>query len=68
MQSLPEHKRGRHYANNDALTGEISNLLDAGDVVMVKASLGTGLGKAVDAIKTMGQIRDTNDSPNEMGT
>ncbi len=67
-QSLPEPKRGRHFTNKDALKTEIDHLLDAGDVVMIKASNGVGLGEAVDAIKALGQIRDTNDTPNQTGT
>jgi len=48
-QSLPDPKRGRHFANKDELAAEIDHLLDAGDVVMIKASNGVGLGQAVDA-------------------
>jgi len=55
---LPDRRRGRHFKDAESLKGEVGHLLDAGDVVMVKASLGTGLGKVVDAIKAMGQIRD----------
>ena len=57
--ALPQSKRGRHFADKSELSNQITHLLDAGDVVMVKASLGTGLGIAVDAIKSMGQIRAT---------
>ena len=55
---LAEQKRGRHFEDASSLSAEIAHLLDAGDVVMVKASLGIGLGKVVDAIKAMGHIRD----------
>ncbi len=66
--ALPDHKRGRHYADSAQLAADVAHLLDAGDVVMVKASLGTALGKVVDAIKAMGHIRDTNDNPTQTGT
>ena len=59
-KTLPEAKRGRHFASNSDIAADVSHLLDAGDVVMVKASLGTGLGKVVDAIQALGHIRDAN--------
>ncbi len=57
--ALPEALRGQHYNTSGEMVDAIANLLDAGDVVMVKASLGTDLGKVVDAIKAMGDIRET---------
>lgn len=58
QDTLPAAKRGHHYATSDDLRADIAHRLDAGDVVMVKASNGVGLSKVVDAIKAMGQIRD----------
>lgn len=56
-RALPETRRGLHVTNADEIVPQIKRHLDAGDVVMVKASLGTGLGKLVDAIKALGQTR-----------
>lgn len=55
---LPPEKQGRHHPTAEAMAEEVPHILDAGDVVMVKASLGIGLAKVVDAITRMGQIRD----------
>ncbi|QDC10340.1 UDP-N-acetylmuramoyl-tripeptide--D-alanyl-D-alanine ligase [Oceanicola sp. D3] len=53
--ALPEDQRGHHAPDGAAMAKEISRLVDAGDVVLVKASLGTGLARVVDAIRKMGQ-------------
>lgn len=52
---LPGQKRGRHFATGTQAAAVIRRLLDPGDVVMVKASLGIALGEVVDAIKKLGQ-------------
>ncbi len=54
-EALPEHQRGIHAPDAAAMAREVSRLVDAGDVVLVKASLGTGLARVVDAIRKMGQ-------------
>ena len=59
-RTLPDATRGQHFASKTEIAADIGHLLDAGDVVMVKASLGTGLGKVVDAIQALGHIRDAN--------
>ncbi|MBS8228222.1 UDP-N-acetylmuramoyl-tripeptide--D-alanyl-D-alanine ligase [Vannielia litorea] len=53
--ALPEDQRGHHASDGAAMAREVSRLVDAGDVVLVKASLGTGLARVVDAIRKMGQ-------------
>ncbi|MFY0635725.1 MAG: UDP-N-acetylmuramoyl-tripeptide--D-alanyl-D-alanine ligase [Vannielia sp.] len=53
--ALPEDQRGFHAPDGAAMAREVSKLVDAGDVVLVKASLGTGLARVVDAIRKMGQ-------------
>ena len=53
--ALPPVKSGVHADTGTALASDIAGLIRAGDVVMVKASLGTGLGVVVDAIKKLGQ-------------
>jgi len=53
-EALPQRKLGLMRADATALAKDIRAHLDAGDVVMVKASKGTGLGLVVDAIRSMG--------------
>jgi UDP-N-acetylmuramoyl-tripeptide--D-alanyl-D-alanine ligase len=53
FDKLPTDKRGEWAADVDGLAPEINGLLQAGDTVMVKGSLGTGLSKIVDAIRKM---------------
>ena len=54
-EALPEEKRGRWVETAREMTDGIARELDAGDVVLVKASLSMGLGAVVDAIRKMGQ-------------
>ncbi|WP_050928009.1 UDP-N-acetylmuramoyl-tripeptide--D-alanyl-D-alanine ligase [Aestuariivita boseongensis] len=53
--ALPEDKRGLHCDTAAEMAEKIRARLDSGDVVLVKASLSTGLGVVVDAIRKMGQ-------------
>jgi len=53
--ALPEDQRGYHADGGTEMAAEISRLIDAGDVVLVKGSLGIGLVRVVDAIRKMGQ-------------
>ena len=52
--ALPEVKRGLHCDTADEMAAAIRPRLDSGDVVLVKASLSTGLGGVVDVIRKMG--------------
>ncbi len=52
--ALPKDKRGQWTGDVAGLAPKISGLLQSGDTVMVKGSLGTGLSKIVDAIREMG--------------
>lgn len=61
-QALPANKRGQHFATGADAAAAIGRLIDPGDVVMVKASLGTALGQVVDAIKKLGQVIEDNKS------
>ena len=60
--ALPEEKRGMHFATADEMAERIRSRLDSGDVVLVKASLSTGLGSVVDAIRKMGQSPSSTDA------
>lgn len=54
-EAMPEPKRGVWTQTSDDLRREIHAQVDAGDVVMVKGSLGIKLAVVVDAIKKLGQ-------------
>ena len=53
-QALPEPKRGLRTDTAAQMAEAIARKLDSGDVVLVKASLSTGLSAVVDAIRKMG--------------
>ena len=53
--ALPDEKRGHWAEDVDAMQTRLSKDLDAGDVVLVKASLSMRLGRLVDAIRKMRQ-------------
>ncbi len=53
-KALPIEKRGLWTATSAELEIEVENIIKAGDIVMVKGSLGTKLAKVVDAIREIG--------------
>jgi UDP-N-acetylmuramoyl-tripeptide--D-alanyl-D-alanine ligase len=53
-KALPAPKRGRHTETAARMADAVRRDLDAGDVVMVKGSLSTGLSAVVDAIRKLG--------------
>jgi UDP-N-acetylmuramoyl-tripeptide--D-alanyl-D-alanine ligase len=53
-RALPADKRGQWAPDVGTLAAQIKALLQSGDTVMVKGSLGTGLSKIVDEIRKMG--------------
>ena len=61
--ALPEEKRGLQTETAEALAAEARHLVDAGDVVLVKGSLGIGLARVVDALRKLGQA--TSDRTSE---
>ncbi|MFO7757735.1 MAG: UDP-N-acetylmuramoyl-tripeptide--D-alanyl-D-alanine ligase [Roseovarius sp.] len=54
-QALPERKRGRACDTAAEMAARVRHELDAGDVVLVKGSLGTGLAAVVRAIRKLDQ-------------
>ncbi|MEJ6401485.1 UDP-N-acetylmuramoyl-tripeptide--D-alanyl-D-alanine ligase [Yoonia sp. 2307UL14-13] len=56
-QALPEHQRGRWAEHASDLTGQVTRLVDAGDVVLVKGSKGSKVSLVVDAIRKLGHAR-----------
>ena len=49
--ALPPRKRGIWSATSDEMARKIPSQLDAGDAILVKGSLSTGLGRVVEAIR-----------------
>ncbi|RMH47865.1 MAG: UDP-N-acetylmuramoyl-tripeptide--D-alanyl-D-alanine ligase [Alphaproteobacteria bacterium] len=54
--ALPQRLRGEWHPDSAALAARIGRLVDAGDVVMVKGSLGARMGVVVDALKRLGRV------------
>ncbi|MBM9594598.1 UDP-N-acetylmuramoyl-tripeptide--D-alanyl-D-alanine ligase [Roseitranquillus sediminis] len=52
--ALPEERRGRWTEDAEALARQVHQLLDAGDVVLVKGSKGSRVSLVVDAIRKLG--------------
>ena len=60
---LPEPLRGHHAADSGALVAAAVVAVGAGDVVMVKGSLATGMGRIVEALLDLNQMpRAVNDA------
>jgi UDP-N-acetylmuramoyl-tripeptide--D-alanyl-D-alanine ligase len=53
-EALPRPKRGLWCADSAALAAEVGKAVDAGDVVMVKGSLGARMARVVEAIRRLG--------------
>ncbi|MEM9268556.1 MAG: UDP-N-acetylmuramoyl-tripeptide--D-alanyl-D-alanine ligase, partial [Pseudomonadota bacterium] len=55
--ALPSRCQGEWHPDAASLAARARRLVDAGDVAMVKGSLGSKMGQVVDAIKTLGHVR-----------
>ena len=55
-EALPREKRGKWFENSAEMSANARRALDAGDVAMVKGSLGSRMAAVVNTIRTMGQI------------
>ena len=56
-EALPAAQRGEWFPTAEAMAARARRLLDAGDIAMVKGSLGSRVGQVVEAIKAMGEAR-----------
>ncbi len=63
-EALPVAQRGEWFENAADMAARARRLIDAGDIAMVKGSLGSRVGQVVEAIKTMGEARPA-DAPAE---
>ena len=54
-EALPRHMRGAHAADADKLMPAVLEALKPGDVVMVKGSAGSRMGRIVEAIRALGR-------------
>ena len=57
FEALPPAQRGEWFPDAGAMAARAGRLLDAGDIAMVKGSLGSRVGQVVEAIKGMGEAR-----------
>jgi UDP-N-acetylmuramoyl-tripeptide--D-alanyl-D-alanine ligase len=55
--ALPPGQRGEWARSSDRMAACARRLLDAGDVAVVKGSLGSRMGVIVEAIKGLGEAR-----------
>ena len=60
FQAIPIENRGAYAADSESLVAEVLADLRAGDVVMVKGSLGSRMAKIVEAMKTRFGIMKQN--------
>lgn len=58
-QALPDHKKGQWAENAQDIASIAHSLLDAGDVILVKGSLGSHVSVVVTAIRKLGQTDKT---------
>lgn len=56
-EALPADQRGEWFDTAEEMAARVRRLLDAGDIAMVKGSLGSRVGKVVEAIKKLGDAR-----------
>ena len=63
--ALPRPKRGLWCADSEGLAAEIAKAVDAGDVVMVKGSLGARMARVVDAVRGLGVVASAPPSGGE---
>jgi UDP-N-acetylmuramoyl-tripeptide--D-alanyl-D-alanine ligase len=61
--ALPNGKRGQHFVDSTAMAAQAAQLVQAGDAVLLKASLSTNMRKVVDALQELGHPPMDNKGP-----
>jgi UDP-N-acetylmuramoyl-tripeptide--D-alanyl-D-alanine ligase len=56
-EALPPGQRGEWFESAHQMAEKVGRLVDAGDIAMVKGSLGSSVGQVVEAIKRLGEAR-----------
>jgi len=64
-EALPRAKRGEWFEDSAALAARARRLVDAGDVCMVKGSLGMVMRRVVEALMALGNAQDAHLSQQE---
>ncbi len=65
FEALPPAQRGEWFEDAAGMAARARRLVDAGDIAMVKGSLGSRVGQVVAAIKAMGEARPAQSNPAE---
>ncbi|MHA3913791.1 UDP-N-acetylmuramoyl-tripeptide--D-alanyl-D-alanine ligase [Halovulum sp. GXIMD14793] len=60
--ALPQNKQGQWFETSEDMARAVPKLVDAGDVVMAKGSLGSKLSVVIDAVKKLGEARPINNN------
>ncbi|HUF55943.1 MAG TPA: UDP-N-acetylmuramoylalanyl-D-glutamyl-2,6-diaminopimelate--D-alanyl-D-alanine ligase [Thermohalobaculum sp.] len=62
---LPREKRGEWFEDSEKLAERARRTVDAGDVCMVKGSLGSAMARVVEQIKSLGEAEDARTGAKE---
>ncbi|MBY8974979.1 UDP-N-acetylmuramoylalanyl-D-glutamyl-2,6-diaminopimelate--D-alanyl-D-alanine ligase [Rhodobacteraceae bacterium NNCM2] len=61
-RALPKEKRGVWVGSSAELAAQVRRRLDAGDVCMVKGSLGSAMARVVEAVRALGVVQSSQEN------
>lgn len=61
-EALPPGRRGQWCADSAAMAEGVRRVLDAGDVCMVKGSKAAGMGRVIEAVRRLGEVRPADEA------